>query len=98
MNTLYTWAPWLTQGYGPTIMHWLSSVYNQLAQGTCEGTLPGTVVILRDQAEVQRSAEYNLYLIRTHWCADMIDDSVMNELMMWLVGGSAWTEANIGQN
>ena len=30
----------------------LSLVYNQPTLGTCEGTLPGVVVILRDQAEV----------------------------------------------
>jgi len=27
----------------------------------------------------------------------VIDESVVNELMMWLVGGLAWTEANISQ-
>src|SRR5882724_13109079 len=32
-------------------MQRLSSVYNQLAWVTCEGTLPGAAVILRDQAE-----------------------------------------------
>jgi len=26
----------------------------------------------------------------------MIDEAAVNELMMWLMGGSAWMEANIG--
>ena len=50
-------------GYGWTYYHALAqqlySVYNQLAQGTCEGTLPCAVVILRSQAEVQSCAGYD---------------------------------------
>jgi len=42
-----------------TLAQWSSSVYNQLAQGTCEGNLPGTAVILRDQVDVWSCARYN---------------------------------------
>jgi len=44
-------ATCITMPYNALVQQ-LSSVYNQLAQCTSEGILPGAAVILRDQAEV----------------------------------------------
>ena len=59
----YTQAQWLTQWAMDLLSHTgtvvILSIYAQLAQGTCEGTFPGAVVILRDQAEVKSCAWYD---------------------------------------
>ena len=49
-------------GYGPTIMHWHSSYLQYIStkfKYMRDGTLPGTAVILRDQAKVQGCPRYD---------------------------------------
>ena len=55
----YMQVLWLIQWAMDLLSCTGAAVINQLAQGTCEGTLPCAVVILRSQAEVQSCAGYD---------------------------------------